>query len=45
MTGIFGGMGSEDNYETFCYVAERLKEHDLAYLHILDGIGTSSVPW
>jgi hypothetical protein len=33
-------MGSEDNFETFTYVAHRLKEHGLAYLHLMDGIGT-----
>ncbi|ETL46232.1 hypothetical protein F442_04016 [Phytophthora nicotianae P10297] len=33
----YGGMGSEDNAEMFTYVYERLSEHGLAYLAILDG--------
>ncbi|GMF44136.1 unnamed protein product [Phytophthora fragariaefolia] len=32
-----GGMGSSDNVEMFTYVYERLAEHGLAYLAILDG--------
>ncbi|KAF1785044.1 Aldolase-type TIM barrel [Phytophthora cactorum] len=33
----YGGMGSVDNVEMFTYVYERLSEHGLAYLAILDG--------
>ncbi|RLN96886.1 hypothetical protein BBJ28_00019021 [Nothophytophthora sp. Chile5] len=33
----YGGMGSVDNAESFTYVFERLAEHGLAYLAILDG--------
>lgn len=37
--GIFGGMGSSDNYDMFMYVMKQLSSHDLAYLAILDGFG------
>lgn len=37
--GVYGGMGSEDNYETFIYIAERMSQYGLAYLHVLDGLG------
>lgn len=37
--GVFGGMGSSDNYETFVHVAKRMNEYGLAYLHLLDGLG------
>jgi N-ethylmaleimide reductase len=37
--GAFGGMGSEDNDKIFPYVAGRLSEHKLAYLHLMDGLG------
>lgn len=36
--GVYGGMGSEDNIETFEYVARQLKPHGLAYLHVMDGL-------
>ncbi|KAL4087656.1 hypothetical protein PRIC1_013544 [Phytophthora ramorum] len=32
-------MGSADNTELFSYVFQRLSEHDLGYLAILDGFG------
>merc|ERR1712227_346740 len=32
-------MGSPDNVEMFTYVAKRLNDFDLAYLHVMDGIG------
>jgi N-ethylmaleimide reductase len=35
--GVFGGMGSADNYGMFSYAFERLSEHGLAYLALLDG--------
>ncbi|KAF4315538.1 hypothetical protein JM18_008981, partial [Phytophthora kernoviae] len=35
----YGGMGSVDNTEMFSYVFERLSEHGLGYLAILDGFG------
>ncbi|CAB9505982.1 oxophytodienoate reductase-like protein [Seminavis robusta] len=37
--GVFGGMGSKDNYETFTHVAKTMNEFGLAYLHIMDGKG------
>eukprot|EP00644_Phytophthora_capsici_P002708 jgi/Phyca11/15171/fgenesh1_pg.PHYCAscaffold_11_\ len=37
--GAYGGMGSSDNHEMFTYVFERLSEHGLAYLSVLDGFG------
>eukprot|EP00931_Biecheleriopsis_adriatica_P120802 TRINITY_DN958_c0_g1_i2.p1 TRINITY_DN958_c0_g1~~TRINITY_DN958_c0_g1_i2.p1 ORF type:complete len:387 (-),score=105.17 TRINITY_DN958_c0_g1_i2:240-1400(-) len=35
----FNGMGSADNHEMFKHVAQRLNDFDLAYLHVMDGIG------
>ncbi|OWZ09337.1 12-oxophytodienoate reductase [Phytophthora megakarya] len=35
----YGGMGSGDNTEMFTYVFQRLSDHGLGYLAILDGIG------
>jgi len=37
--GVFGDMGSEDNFEMFTYVAKEMNQYDLAYLHIMDGLG------
>jgi len=37
--GVYGGMGSEDNYETFLLLAAKLNQYNLAYLHIMDGLG------
>lgn len=36
--GTFGGMGSEDNFDTFTTVASILNKFGLAYLHVLDGL-------
>jgi N-ethylmaleimide reductase len=36
--GIYNDMGSPDFRETFLYVAEKLNDYNLAYLHILDGL-------
>ncbi|MEG3438382.1 alkene reductase [Pannus brasiliensis CCIBt3594] len=36
--GVYNDMGSDDFRETFLYVAERLNECKLGYLHILDGL-------
>lgn len=36
--GGFNGMGSEDNPATFTYVAQQLDQHDLMYLHVMDGL-------
>ena len=36
--GNFNDMGSTDFRETFLYVAERLDEYDLCYLHVIDGL-------
>jgi len=37
--GGFGGMGSVDNPEQFTYVLEKLSEHKLGYVALLDGVG------
>ncbi len=37
--GNFNDMGSPDFRETFLYVAQQLNTYDLAYLHIVDGLG------
>merc|ERR1712150_340685 len=37
--GVYGGMGSSDNYEMFTYVAETMSKYGLAYLHAMDGKG------
>lgn len=37
--GAFNGMGSEDNIETFTYVAEQLQQYNLGFLHVMDGLG------
>jgi len=37
--GSFGGMGSEDNYDMFTYIAKRLNRYNLAYVHVMDGVG------
>ena len=37
--GAFGGMGSEDNYSFFPFVAERMSKYGLAYLHLMEGLG------
>ncbi|THB70797.1 MAG: alkene reductase [Desulfobulbaceae bacterium] len=37
--GVFNDMGSPDFRETFLYVAEQLDGHNLAYLHVMDGLG------
>ncbi len=36
--GVYNDMGSEDFRETFLYIAQRLNEYNLAYLHLLDGL-------
>ena len=36
--GAFNDMGSPDYREQFLYVAVELAKHDLAYLHIMDGL-------
>jgi N-ethylmaleimide reductase len=36
--GVFNDMGSPDFREQFLYVAQALAKHDLAYLHIMDGL-------
>ncbi len=37
--GIFNDMGSPDFRETFLYAAKELNRFNLAYLHIMDGLG------
>ena len=32
-------MGSKDFREQFLYVAEKLNHYNLAYLHVMDGLG------
>jgi N-ethylmaleimide reductase len=36
--GIFNDMGSADFRETFLHVAKQLNQHQLAYLHVVDGL-------
>ncbi len=36
--GAFGGMGSEDNVETFTYLASALSHYNIGYLHVMDGL-------
>lgn len=36
--GVFNDMGSPEFRELFTYVAEQLDKHDLAYLHVMDGL-------
>ena len=38
-TGAFNDMGSPDYREQFLYVASQLDKYDLAYLHVMDGLG------
>lgn len=40
--GSFGDMGSEDNFETFVYVAKEMNTYNLAYMHVMDGLGFGS---
>jgi N-ethylmaleimide reductase len=37
--GAYGGMGSEDNDILFPEVASAMKRYELAYLHVMDGLG------
>lgn len=37
--GAFGGMGSEDNFEMFQFVAKEMNKYGLAYMHVMDGLG------
>ncbi len=37
--GNYNDMGSQDYRETFTYVIEQLNQYQLAYLHVLDGLG------
>lgn len=37
--GMFNGMGSDDFRESFLYYAERLSKLNLAYLHVMIGLG------
>lgn len=36
--GVFNDMGSEDFRETYLYVIKQLNKHNLAYVHIMDGL-------
>eukprot|EP00600_Ochromonadales_sp_CCMP1393_P004432 CAMPEP_0174962598 /NCGR_PEP_ID=MMETSP0004_2-20121128/4868_1 /TAXON_ID=420556 /ORGANISM="Ochromonas sp., Strain CCMP1393" /LENGTH=377 /DNA_ID=CAMNT_0016211139 /DNA_START=27 /DNA_END=1160 /DNA_ORIENTATION=- len=37
--GAFNTMGSEDNWELFTYVISELNKLNLAYVHVMDGLG------
>ena len=37
--GVFGSMGSPDNFEAYTEILTRLNKLDLAYVHIMDGLG------
>jgi N-ethylmaleimide reductase len=37
--GSYGGMGSEDNVEMFEFVAKEMNKYNLAYMHVMDGLG------
>lgn len=37
--GVFGGMGSSDNFDAYTYYVSQLNKYGLAYLHIMDGLG------
>jgi len=37
--GAFNGMGAEDNNELFKFVATKLDSYNLAFLHVMDGLG------
>lgn len=37
--GVFNDMGSPDFRETFTYTARELDAYELAYLHVMDGLG------
>ncbi|TMW68980.1 hypothetical protein Poli38472_001136 [Pythium oligandrum] len=37
--GGYAEMGSQDNAETYTYVFQQLRQHNLAYLALLDGFG------
>ena len=36
--GVFNDMGSADYREQFLYTAQALAKHELAYLHVMDGL-------
>ena len=36
--GVYGGMGSADNFDTFTALAKALQPYHLAYLHVMDGM-------
>jgi N-ethylmaleimide reductase len=37
--GSYSGMGSDDNFEMFKFLAKEMNKYGLAYLHVLDGLG------
>lgn len=37
--GAFGNMGSADNFDAFMEYFAKLNEMDLAYIHVMDGLG------
>jgi len=36
--GVYNGMGSADNFETFSYVLEQIDQFGLAYVQVMDGL-------
>lgn len=36
--GVFGSMGSKDNFDMFTFVARELNKKNIAYLHVMDGL-------
>ena len=37
--GVYGDMGSADNFETFSYAVSEVGKLGLGYVHIMDGLG------
>jgi len=37
--GVFGDMGSEDNFETFLGIAKIMNQYGMAFLDVMDGLG------
>ena len=37
--GVYGDMGSSDNFDTFTYAIAELEKLGVGYIHIMDGLG------
>lgn len=37
--GVFGSMGSGDNYDSYLEILSKLDKLNLAYVHVMDGLG------